>query len=129
MKDDLVDYLSKCLECQQVNAEHQHPAGLLQTLAIPEWKWEVIYLDFITGFPLTQKQHDSNMVVVDKLSKYAHFTPVKSIYKDANVAEVFLKEIIRLHGVPKMVIFGRDVKFTSNFWIVCKVGNQNKLQH
>ena len=67
-----MDYLSKCLECQQVKAEHQHPAGLLQPLPIPEWKWEVISLDFITCFPFTQKQHDSIMVVVDKLRKSAH---------------------------------------------------------
>ena len=92
------------------------PAGLLQPLPIPEWKWEVISLDFITGFPLTQKQHVSIMVVVDKLSKFAHFIPVKSTYKVFNVAEIFLKEIFQLHGVPKMVISDRDVKFTSNFW-------------
>ena len=64
LKADLVDYMSKCLECQQVNADHQHPAGLLQPLPIPKWKWEVISLDFIIVFPLTQKQHDSIMVVV-----------------------------------------------------------------
>ena len=73
--------------------EHQHPASLLQPFPILEWKWEVISLDFITNFPLTQKQHDSFMVVVDKLSKYAHFVPVKLTYKAVNVAEIFLKEI------------------------------------
>ena len=101
LKSDLVDYLSKCLECQQVKAEHQHPTGLLQPLPIPEWKWEVISLDFITGFPVTQKQHYSNMVVVYKLRKSAHFIPMKSTYKAVNVAEIFLKEIFRLHEVPK----------------------------
>ena len=64
LKAYLVDYLSKCLEFQQVRVEHQHTVGLLQHFPIPEWKWEVIYLDFITGFPLTKKQHDSIMVVV-----------------------------------------------------------------
>ena len=93
LKADLVDYLSKCLECQQVKARHQHPVGLLQPFPIPGWKWELISLDFIKGLPLTQKQHDSIMVVVDKLSKSAHFIPVKSTYKDVNVAEIFLKEI------------------------------------
>ena len=73
-------------------------------------------LDFITGFPLTQKQHDSIMVVVDKLSKYAHFILMKSTYKAVNDAEIFLKEMFQLHGVLKMVISDRDVKFTSNFW-------------
>ena len=78
LKAYLVDYLSQCLECQQVKDEHQHLAGLLQPLPIHEWKWEVISLDFITDFPLTKKQNDSIMVVVDKLNKSAHFIPVKS---------------------------------------------------
>ena len=99
-----------------MKAKHQHPVGLLQPLPIPEWKWEVISLYFITCFPLTQKQHDSIMFVVDELSNYAHFITVKSTSKAVNVVEIFLKEIFRLHGVPKMVIFYQDVKFTSNFW-------------
>jgi hypothetical protein len=99
-----------------VKVEHQHPADLLQPLPIPEWKWETISLDFITGLPKTQKQNDSIMVVIDKLSKSAHFIPVKSTYKAINIAEIFMKEIFRLHGIPKMVISDRDVKFTSTFW-------------
>ena len=99
-----------------MKSKHQYLAGLVQPLPIPEWKWEVISLDFIIGFPLTQKQHDSIMVVVDKLSKSAHFIPMKSTYKAVNVADIFLKEIFWLHGVLKMVIADRDVKFTSNFW-------------
>jgi hypothetical protein len=116
MKNETVEYLSKCLDCQQVKVEHQHLTGLLQPLPIPEWKWEIISMDFITGFPKTQRQNDSIMVVIDKLSKSAHFIPVKSTYKAINIAEIFMKEIFRLHGIPKMVISDRDVKFTSNFW-------------
>jgi hypothetical protein len=99
-----------------VKVEHQHPAGLLQPLPVPEWKWETISLDFITGFPRTQKQNDSIMVVIDNLSKFAHFIPVKSTFKAINITEIFMKEIFRLHGIPKMVISDRDVKFTSTFW-------------
>ena len=99
-----------------MKVEHQHPVGLLQPLPILEWKWDVISLDFITGFPLTKKKHDSIMVVINMLSNYAHFIPVKSTDKAVNVADIFLKEIFRLHGVPKMVIYDRYVKFTSNFW-------------
>ena len=109
-----------------MKVEHQHPPGLLQPLPIPEWKWEVIYLDFTTSFPLTQKQHDSIMVVVDKLSKYVHFIHVKSSYKAVNVAEIFWKEIFQLHGVPKMVISNWDVKFTSSFWKSLFVGLETK---
>jgi hypothetical protein len=91
MKNETTEYLSKCLDCQQVKVEHQHPTGLLQPLPIPEWKWEIISMDFITGFPKTQRQNDSIMVVIDKLSKYAHFIPVKSTYKAINIAEIFMK--------------------------------------
>ena len=72
LKTNLVDYLSKCLECQQVKDEHQHTTGLLQPLPIPEWKWEVISLDFITGFPLTLKQHDSINQVYSFYSSEVH---------------------------------------------------------
>jgi hypothetical protein len=69
MKKEIVEYIARCMECQKVKAEHRHPTGLLQPLPIPEWKWEVVTMDFITGFPRTDKQHDSIMVVVDKLTK------------------------------------------------------------
>jgi hypothetical protein len=86
MKGETTEYLARCLECQQVKVEHQHPTGLLQPLPIPEWKWEVISMDFITGLPRSSKQNDSIMVVVDKLSKETHFIPVKSTYKAINIA-------------------------------------------
>jgi hypothetical protein len=78
MKRDVTDYLARCMECQKVKVEHRHPTGLLQPFPIPEWKWEVVTIDFITKFPRTTRQHDSIMVVVDKLTKDAHFIPVKS---------------------------------------------------
>ena len=116
MKSEVAEYIARCLECQQVKAEHQHPAGLLQPLPIPEWKWEIISLDFITDLPKNNRQNDSIMVVVDKLSKAAHFIPVKSTYKAINIAYIFMKEIFRLHGVPRIVISDRDAKFTGTFW-------------
>jgi hypothetical protein len=73
-------------------------------------------MDFITGLPKIQRQIDSIMVVIDKLSKSTHFIHVKSTYKSINIAEIFMKDIFRLHGIPKMVISDRDAKFTSNFW-------------
>eukprot|EP00253_Pinus_taeda_P035101 PITA_35101 len=116
MKRDVVEYLARCLECQQVKAEHQHPAGLLQPLPIPEWKWETITMDFIMGLPKSKKNNDSIMVVVDKLSKSAHFIPVQSTYHAAQIANVFMQNIFKLHGMPKTIISDRDVKFTSVFW-------------
>ena len=78
MKKKVVEYIARCIEFQQVKFEHQHSASLLQPLPIPNWKWEVINFDFITGLPKNQKQNDSIMVVVDKLSKETHFIPVKN---------------------------------------------------
>ena len=101
MKSEVAEYLAKCLECQLVKAEHQHLAELLQPLPIPEWKWEIISLDFITRLPKNAKENDSIMVVVDNLSKAAHFIPVKSIFKAVNIAEIFMKEIFRIDGIPK----------------------------
>jgi hypothetical protein len=116
MKREIVECIARCMECQKVKAEHRHPAGLLQPLPILEWKWEVVTMDFITGLPRTSKQHDSIMVVVDKLTKAAHFIPLKTTHKAANVLDIFLKEVARLHGIPKMILSDRDLKFTSNFW-------------
>jgi hypothetical protein len=116
LKKDIVDYLVKCLECQQVKAEHRHPTGLLQPLPIPEWKWETISMDFITGLPKSSKQNGVIMVVVDKLSKVAHLIPIKSTCKAIDIASIFMKEIFRLHGMPKEIISDRDTKFTSSFW-------------
>jgi hypothetical protein len=72
-------------------------------------------MDFITGLPRMSKQHDSIMVVVDKLTKAAHFIPLKTTHKAAYVVDIFLKEVARLHGIPKTIVSDRDPKFTSNF--------------
>jgi hypothetical protein len=116
LKRKIVEYIARCMECQKVKAEHRHPVGLLQPLPIPEWKWEVVTMDFITGFPRMSKQHDSIMVVVDKLTKDAHFIPLKTTHKATYVVDIFLKEVARLHGIPKTIVSDRDPKFTSNFW-------------
>jgi hypothetical protein len=93
MRKEVVEYIGKCLECQKVKAEHRHPVGLLQPLPIPEWKWEVVIMDFITKLPRTSKQHDSIMVVVDKITKDAHFIPVKLTHKAINVVYIYMREI------------------------------------
>ena len=76
----------------------------------------MVTIDFITKFPKTTTQHDSIMVLVDKLTKDAHFILVKSINKESNVAEIYMKQIVRLHGIPKATVLDKDSKFTSNFW-------------
>jgi hypothetical protein len=73
-------------------------------------------MDFITRLPKSAKQNDANMVVVDKLSKSAHFIPVKSTCKEINIANLFMKEIFRLHGMPREIVSDIDTKFNSSFW-------------
>jgi hypothetical protein len=116
MKREIVDFFAKCLECQRVKDEHRHPVGLLQPLPFPEWKWEVVTLDFIMGLSRMSKKHDAIMVVVDKLTKDAHFIPMENNHKETNVVDIYMKEVACLHVVPKTIVFDRDPNFTSKFW-------------
>src|SRR3954470_11271057 len=77
MKRDVARFVSQCDVCKRVKAQHQHLAGILQPLEIPEWKWDHIEMEFVTGFPLSQKGNNVIFVVIDNLSKVAHFLPVK----------------------------------------------------
>jgi hypothetical protein len=84
-------------------------------------------MDFITGLPTSTRQNDAIMVVVDKLSKSSHFIPIKSTCKAIDIAQVFMKEVFRLHGMPKEIISDRDTKFTSKFWKSLMAGLETKL--
>ncbi|WVZ70510.1 hypothetical protein U9M48_019171, partial [Paspalum notatum var. saurae] len=116
MKRAVAEYVVVCDTCQRVKAEYQRPTGMLQPLKIPEWKWEEISMDFIVGLPRTQKGYNSIWVVVDRLTKVAHFIPVNTTYLGARLAELYISRIVCLHGVPKRIISDRDSQFTSRFW-------------
>jgi hypothetical protein len=116
MKRSIAEYVVICDTYQRVKAEHQRPAGLLQPLRIPEWKWEEITMDFIVGLPRTQKGYNSIWVVVDRLMKVAHFIPVNTTYSGARLAELYISRIVCLHGVPMKIISDRGSQFTSRFW-------------
>lgn len=94
LKHDIVQFVAKCLECQQVKADHRHPAGLLQPHDIPVSKWEVISTDFVVDLPLTSQRHNVILVVVDKLTKSDHFILVRDTYDVTDVARVFISEVI-----------------------------------
>nr|GEY33026.1 reverse transcriptase domain-containing protein [Tanacetum cinerariifolium] len=116
MKADIATYVSKCLTCVKVKAEHQRPSGLLQQPEIPVWKWERIYMDFIIGLSRTPSGYDSIWVIVDRLTKSAHFLPVKTTDSMEKLTQLCLKEVVCRHGVPISIISDRDIKFTSRFW-------------
>ena len=116
MKKDIVAYVSKCLTCQQVKAEHQVSSCLLNLISISQWKWDNKTMDFVSSFPLTQMKHDSVWVIVDKLTKSTHFLPVRLDYSMDRLVKLYVKEIVRLHGIPLSIVSNHDPRFTSKFW-------------
>ncbi|EOX94089.1 Uncharacterized protein TCM_003206 [Theobroma cacao] len=116
MKRDVAEFVAKCVVCQQVKAEHQRPAGTLQSLPVPEWKWEHVTMDFVLGLPRTQRGKDAIWVIVDRLTKFAHFLAVHSTYSIEKLAQLYIDEIVRLHGVPVSIVSDRYPRFTSLFW-------------
>ncbi|CAA0827382.1 Unknown protein, partial [Striga hermonthica] len=116
MKRDVAEFVEKCLICQQVKAERKVPPGLMQPLEIPQWKWEKLTMDFVTGLPMSAKHHDAVWVVVDRLTKSAHFMPVRMDMSMEQLAETYLQGIVRLHGVPAEIVSDRDPRFTGHFW-------------
>lgn len=115
MKGMIQEFVRQCDTCQRQKYMASSPGGLLHPLPIPEQIWEDISLDFITGLPKS-KQFEAILVVVDRLSKYAHFIPLKHPYTARSIAEIFCKEIVRLHGIPLSIVSDRDPIFVSNFW-------------
>jgi hypothetical protein len=116
LERDVDAHVVECDVCQRVKAEHQRPAGLLHPLKILEWKWEGIGMDFIVGLPHTSAGYDSNLVIVDRLTKVAHFIPVRTNYTRAKLAELYMARIVCLHGVPKKIVSDWGSQFTSRFW-------------
>ncbi|GJT66205.1 putative reverse transcriptase domain-containing protein [Tanacetum coccineum] len=118
MKAEIATYVSKCLTCAKVKAEYQKPSGLLVQPVIPVWKWENITMDFVTKLPKTSTGHDTIWVIVDRLTKSAHFLPMKENDSMEKLIRQYLKEVVTRHGVPVMImiIFDRDGRFTSQFW-------------
>ena len=116
LKRSVVEYVGRCLTCQKVKAEHQRPGGLLQPLSIPLWKWEHITMDFVDGLPKTRRGNESIWVIVDRLTKSAHFIPVSVRRTSDYLARLFLQYVVRLHGIPRSIVSDRDKNFTSQYW-------------
>ncbi|KAI3811354.1 hypothetical protein L1987_21075 [Smallanthus sonchifolius] len=116
MNFDIMKYVTKCLTCLQVKSEHQKPYRRLQPLKIPEWKWKHLTMDFITKQPKTARGYDTIWVVVDRLTKSAHFLAIRKTYSSEKLIDLFIKEIVSRHGVPVSIVFDQDTRFTSCFW-------------
>ena len=119
---DVKEYVLKCAECQRNKSKTVKPGGLLQPMPIPNCKWESVGMDFIVGLPCTEAGYDSVLVVIDRLSKMVHLIPTTSTVTAAEVAKLFVQNVVRLHGVPKSIVSDRDKNFTSIFWrTVCEL--------
>jgi hypothetical protein len=116
MKCKAARYVFKCDTCRKVKADYTKPGGLLQLLNIPEWKWDDISTDFIVGLPMTAHKFDSIWVIIDRLSKSAHFIPVNTNYKVQKYVEIYIARVLCLHGVPKTIISDPGSQFIARFW-------------
>ncbi|KAA0054665.1 ty3-gypsy retrotransposon protein [Cucumis melo var. makuwa] len=116
MKIEVADFVSRCLVYQQVKAPRQRPTSLLQPLSVLGWKWESVSMDFIMGLPRTLKGHIVIWVVVDRLTKSAHFVRGKSTYTVSKWGQLYMTEIVRLRRVSVSIVSDRDARFTSKFW-------------
>ncbi|GJU70093.1 putative reverse transcriptase domain-containing protein [Tanacetum coccineum] len=113
MKADIATY---CLTCARVKAEHQRPSGLLVQPEIPEWKWDNITMDFITKLPNLSQGFDTIWVIVDRLTKSAHFLLIRENDPLDKLAMLYLNRIVARHGIHASIICDRDGRFTSSFW-------------
>ena len=104
MKRHVRNFVRRCLTCQQVKAEHQKPTGLLQPLDVAEWKWEHVTMDFVTHLPRTPRGHDAVWVIVDRLTKSAHFLVVQMTFTLERLCRLYIREIVRLDGVLVTIV-------------------------
>jgi hypothetical protein len=116
MKREIANYVSECDTCQRIKCDHLRPAENLQPLSIPEWKWENICMNFIVGLPRTSRWYNSIWVIVDHLTKSAHFIPVAMTYRVGQYAELYISHIVRYYSIPKIIISDRGSIFVARFW-------------
>jgi hypothetical protein len=129
MKIEIARYVAKCDTCRRVKAIHMKTAGPLQSLPIPTWKWEDISMDFIVGLPRTSKGFGSIWVIIDRLTKIAHFLPVKVKYPVITYAELYITRILSLHGIPKTIVSDPGPQFVSKLWEELYKSLGTKLLH
>jgi hypothetical protein len=116
MKVDITKYVAECDTCHRMKASHLKSTGVLQPLSIPMWKWNDISMDFIVGLTLTAKKKYSIWDIVDRLTKTAHFIAVHTTYSVQQYAQLYMDQIVRLHGIPKTIISDRGTQFVACFW-------------
>jgi hypothetical protein len=129
MKIEIARYVARYDTCRCVKAVHMKTAGPLQSLPVPTWKWEDISMDFIMGLPRTTKGFDSIWAIIDRLTKIAHFLPVKTYYPVITYAQIYIARILSLHEIPKIIVADRGPQFASKFWGELHKSLGTKLLH
>jgi hypothetical protein len=115
MKREIARYVSECDTCQKIKADHLRPTENLQPLSIPEWKWENICMEFIVGLPRTSHRYNSIWVIMDRLTKSAHFIPVAMTYRVGQYAELYISHVVHYHSISKTIISDRGSIFIAHF--------------
>jgi len=128
MKKEIAEFVYACLICQKSKIEHQKSSGLMQPLFVPEWKWDSISMEFVGELPKTIKGFDSIWVIVDRLTKSAHFVPIKTGMSFVKLAEIYIEQIVRLHGIPSSIVSDGCRRFTSMFWESLQAALGTKLR-
>ncbi|KAA0042134.1 DNA/RNA polymerases superfamily protein [Cucumis melo var. makuwa] len=112
MKQEITEYVDRCLICQQVKPVRQRPGGFLNPLPVPEWKWEHITMDFLFGLPRTSSGHDGIWVIVDRLTKTTRFIPIKMTSTLDQLARLYVDKIVSQYGVPVPIVSDRDPRWS-----------------
>ena len=115
MKRNVASFVARCLTCQQVKVEHRRPAGLLQPLPVAEWKWGHVMMDLVFGLLRSPQGHDAIWVIVNRMTKSTHFLAIRLTDSTDILSRLYIREIMRLHGIPVTIILDRDARFTSYF--------------
>nr|GEV38093.1 putative reverse transcriptase domain-containing protein [Tanacetum cinerariifolium] len=127
IEKDIAIYVSRCLTCLKVKAEHQSLSGLLQQPEIPKWKWEEIAMDFVIMLPRTSSGHDTIWIIMNRLTKFTHFLPMREDYKMDRLARLYLNKSVARHGVPISIISDRNNRFTLRFWQLMQEALRTRL--
>ena len=115
MKKEVAEHVAKYMTCQQIKVEHSRPGGKLQPLSVPQWKWEEITMDFISPLPKTRAGNEVVWMIVDRLIKMAHFVPLRVGTPMDKLAQIYIREVVRLHGTPLAILSNHDSRFVSHF--------------
>jgi transposase InsO family protein len=116
LRQDVEKYVASCDACQRNKPSQERPAGPLQPLPVPTERWADISMDYIVQLPKTTKGHDAILVVVDRLTKRAHFIPTTTNVTAPETAQLFIDNVFKLHGLPQSIVTDRDTRFVSHFW-------------